>query len=282
MSPSPSWTQPIEHQLKEVLTLPNISFSTAFPFEAFTTFLSSKLNITPFAIELGSMEWKTQDYFFTGLGSSPISISLQATPLNGDAFWIMAYEDLQTFVSWIKDLNEKTFELENPELIKGVYRYASLVALDALSQSDLFKELSFKLTQDAKLSEKGYTIDVALVHNEKRVWGRLILSPTFKDSFMHFFSKERLSLSDLTKQFPHLKIPLSVINGSIELSQEELQSLEEGDFIVIDNAYFRPSHEKGSLKVLLQDTPLFQIKLKEGTFKILDFIYAYEETPTHV
>jgi hypothetical protein len=35
------------------------------------------------------------------------------------------------------------------------------------------------------------------------------------------------------------------------------------------------------LKVLLKEIPLFQIKLKDGKFKILDFIYAFEEAKAH-
>ncbi len=281
MSLSPSWIQPIENQLKEILDLPDFSFLASFPFEDFTAFISSHLGVSPLSIELGTKEWKTGDSFFTGLGSFPISISFAASPLNGEALWIVSYEDLQTLVSWIKDKNQKGIELNNPELIKGIYRYAMLVALDGLSKTDLFKQFSLKLTKDSKLEERGYAIDVALLHNEKRIWGRLILSHTFKDSFMNFFSKERLSIKDIAKQFPNLKIPLSIGNGSLELTKDELNSLEEGDFVVIENAFFKPSDEKGSLKVLLKDTPLFQIKLKDGKLKILDFIYAYEEAPVH-
>ena len=281
MNPSPSWIQPIEHELKELLELPNLSFSATFNLKTFSSIISSRLGISDLSIELGTKEWKTRDSFFSGFGTNPVSISLQASPLNGDCFWIMGYEDLQTLVSWIKDENQKSLELENPELIKGIYRYAILVALSGLSETDLFKQFSLKITKESKFEDKGYAIDVALVHGDKRIWGRVIISSKFKDSFMSFFSKERLSLPEIAKQFPNLKIPLSITNGSLELTREELDSLEEGDFICIDNAFFRPNNEKGSLKVMLQDTPLFQIKLKEGKFKILDFIYAYQEVPVH-
>ncbi len=281
MTSLPSWIQPIEHQLKEVLDFPEISFSETFPVTELSAFLSSHLNIDPLSITLHTKEWKTIDSLFSGLGTSPISISFQASPLNGDCFWVIPYEDLETFISWFKDKNEKTLELNNPELLKGIYRYALLVAFESLSQTDLFKKLSLKFTKDVKLEEKYYSIDVSISHGEKQIWGRLLISAKFKDSFMSFFSKDNLALFDIAKQFPTLKIPLSIANGSIELTQEEISSLEEGDFIIVDNAFFKPSDQKGSLKVLLNDTPLFQIKLKDGKFKILDFIYAFEEAKAH-
>ncbi len=277
MTRPPSWIQAIEPQLKELLDLPNVPFSFPFSFEALSTFISSQLTVSPLTFALGSLDWKTRENFFTGLGTSPVSISLQASPLKGDCFWVMPYEDVKTFISWIKDRNEKALELDNPELIKGIYRYALLVALEGLSQPGLFDQFSLKLTKDTKFEEKGYTLDVSITHNEKQIWGRIILSPEFKESFMNFFSKDKLSFFDITKQFPSLKIPLSIVNGSIELSQEDLQSLQEGDFVIVDNAHFKPSDEKGSMQMLVQEKPLFQIKLKEGKFKILDFIYAYEE-----
>ena len=281
MSPSPLWIQPIESQLKEILDLPNLSFSESFSVEDFTRFITSNLGISPLSIEVGTKEWKTEDSFFSGLGSAPVSISFQATPLVGDFHWIMSYEDLQILVSWIKDKNHKALELDNPELVKGIYRYCLLVALDGLSKTESFNQFSLKIIKDNKLDEKGYAIDIALVHNEKRIWGRIILSHLFKESYMNYFAKDRLSIQDISIKFPSLKIPLCIVNGSLELSQNELHSLEEGDFVVIDNAFFKPSDERGSMKVLLNETPLFQIKLKDGKFKILDFIYAYEEIPVH-
>ena len=98
---------------------------------------------------------------------------------------------------------------------------------------------------------------------------------------MNHFSKEKLSFRDILRQFPNIKIPLSITNGSLELTKAELSSIEPGDFILIDNAFYKPSNEKGSLKVMLGDNPLFQIKLKEGKFKILDLLHAYSERPVH-
>ncbi|MBM3193423.1 MAG: hypothetical protein FJZ59_04225 [Chlamydiae bacterium] len=281
MTTLPSWIQPIENELKDVMGFPEISFFETFPIEKIASFLSSELNIDPLTIELHSKEWKTSDSFFTGLGSSPISISFQASPLNGDCFWVIPHEDLETFVSWLRDKDNKAFELFNPDLLKGVYRYALLVAFEGISKLDLFKKLSLKFTKDIKLDEKCYSIDVSILHGEKQIWGRLLISPKFKESFMNFFSKENLTLFDLAKQFPSLKIPLSIANGSVELTKEELTSLREGDFIIVDNAFYKPSDQKGSLKVVLKETPLFQIKLKDGKFKILDFIYAFEEGKAH-
>ena len=192
MKPSPSWIQPIENELKEAIEIPSFSFSAPFPLDELSALLSSELGISPFSIEIGPKEWKYKNHFFTGLGSNPISIALQASPLSGECFWLMAYEDLKSFVSWSKDLYEKALELESPELIKGIYRYAILVAMEGVSKTPLFQDFSMKLTNESVLEDKGYAIDVALVHNENRVWGRLILSSKFKESFMNHFSKGKI------------------------------------------------------------------------------------------
>ncbi len=277
MTPQQSWIQPIENQLKEILDLPDFAWDASFSLEQFASLISSRLGISPFSIELGESGWKNKDSYFSGLGSSPISVSLQISPLQGDCFWIASYEDLETLVSWISDKNQKTLELQNPDLIKGIYRYILLITLEALGETELFKQFSPKLTKEVRPDEVGYAIDIALTHGEKKIWGRLVLSKVFKESFMRHFSKERLSLPDLSKRFPNLSVPIKLINGSFELSKADLSSLEEGDFVVIDNAFYKPSSRTGSLKMLLNETPLFQVKLKEGKFKILDFIYAYNE-----
>ena len=272
MSTPLSWIHSVEPQLKEVLDLPEISFIASLSLEDLSAFISSKLALSPLIFEMGEKGWRTKEAFFTGLGSSPVSISLQASPLEGEALWVMGYDDIKTFVSWIKE-----FEFDHPEVIRGVYRYAMLVALEGISKQELFQQFSFKLTKESPFAEKGYAIDIGLKRENEQIWGRLIFSPTLKESSMKFFSKDHLSISDLAKHLPHVQIPLSVVNGSIDLTQKELQSLQEGDFIILENAYFHPNEEKGSLKVLIQENPLFQVKYKEGRLKILDFIYAYEE-----
>ena len=270
-----SWIKSIEDDLGDLLKEANALTLLPFSLEQFTSDLSEKIGIQPLSIELEKQEWLTDKNFFSGFGDFPITTFFELTPLEGTCCWVMAQEDISELVSWVKDQNKQSLELDNPDLIQGIYHYLLLTAMNALKTS--FKPSSLKLKKEATLSDKGYTIDLSLTHGEKILYGRIILSLQLHQSFHAHLSKKKTSLSDITKRFPSLKVPLSIVNGSVKLTQEELSSLHEGDFIVVDKAYFRPNNEKGTLTVLLSQSPLFQAKWKEGELKVLDFIYPYKE-----
>jgi hypothetical protein len=271
------WIKKIEPELKDALELPAETFSIPLDINLIANSIAKKLNISPFSVEIGNSEWKVKDSFFSGFSASPSILSVDTEKDGGDFFWVMQQPDIERFVSWMKDLSGQSFEITHTELIKGMYQYATLLALDALSHSEAFEPFNLKIVKDAKLPDKGYCQDLCLKHGSDKIWAKLIITEKLKNSLAKKFSKDSLDIVEIAKKMPNLKTPLIISNGSIELTKSELSTLTVGDFIKIDNAYFKPSEGKGSLKVSLSDKPLFQIKFKDGKFKILDYIYDYSE-----
>jgi hypothetical protein len=271
------WIKKIEPELKDVLELPAESFSIPLDISEMSNAIAKKLNISPFSVEIGNSEWKVKDSFFSGLSSNPSILSVRVEKESGDFFWIMQQPDIEILISWMKDLSGKSFEITHPDLLKGMYQYTTLLALDTLSHTEAFQSFNLKIVKDAKLPEKGYAVDICLKHDNEKIWAKLIVTDQLKNAFIKKFSKDSLDIVEIAKKMPNLKTSLIISNGSIELNKSELNSLSVGDFIKIDNAFFKPSEGKGSLKVSLSDKPLFQIKLKDGKFKILDYIYDYSE-----
>jgi hypothetical protein len=277
MSLTKSWIKKIEPELKNVLDLSPDKFSIPLDINLLASQIGKKLNTEPLSLEIGNQEWKSKDSFFSGFSQSPLAVAVSVEKECGNFFWILEHSDVETLISWMKDLSGKTFEIKHKDLIKGIYQYISLVCLEVLAQNEIFESYSLKLLKDQKLPDKGYSIDVCITHNEKKIWGRLILTQELKLALSKKFSKESIDITEIAKKFPNLSVPLIISNGSIELNRNELESLEVGDFVRIDNAFFKPKEEKGSLKLSLSNKPLFQIKLKDGKFKILDYIYDYSE-----
>ena len=121
MNESPVWLRKVEDELLEFVSSSGGSHCPEFPLESFSKSLSKTLHTPHFSIQLGAKEWRTQDNLLSGLGKAPLSLSLELSPLEGDLFWIMPYEDICKWVSWLKSEDQKSFDLENPDLIKGIY-----------------------------------------------------------------------------------------------------------------------------------------------------------------
>jgi hypothetical protein len=270
------WLRKIEPEILEVVSAPGQSTRFTFPLDSFASLFSETLRLDNVEIAKGVAEWRMQDNFLSGLGKSPISFAVQLSPLEGSFFWVMSYEDASKLVSWIRDKENNPFQIDHPDLLKGIYRFIFLESLRITKHLHVFGDLSPKVLDGQKFDSIGYTIDISLKKGEETLWGRLIVPKTLQISFEDHFSIKRPSLKTLSDSCS-LSIPLSISLGSVELSQMELNSLNEGDVVMLDNLYYKPKEEKGNFNMLLGDTPLFQIKYKEGKMKIFDFVHSYQE-----
>jgi hypothetical protein len=269
------WVKSLEREIVEVAS-ERKPYPPSFPLDVFGSMLSKLFN-NNITLSIGSCEEQEEKSFFQGLGSSPLTFSFHLTPLKGDIFWIMPLEDVKKLVSWRKDQKGEALELENPELIKALYRFTQGEILSLLSSLEIYKGLSPKMTEKASLPEQAYAIDISLSKDTETLWGRMLLSPLFQRSFTNHFATKREHLADLG-DYREIPIPLSLTAGTLELTQEELASLDEGDFVRIDSTTYHPKSRKGSLKLYLQDLPLFQVKYKEESYKIFDILYPYQES----
>jgi len=119
---------------------------------------------------------------------------------------------------------------------------------------NIYEGLSPKFSEGAKFDENSFAMDISLKRGQDLIWGRLIISPTFYKAFSEHYAMKKPRLRDLIKS-KEVLIPLTIRAGSVTLTPEELSSLEEGDFIVVDDMHYRPSTGKGSFKLMLEDTP---------------------------
>lgn len=278
MGESVSWLNKIEPEIVKAAGLSSHGMRFSFPLDDFAEKLSVNLGLDNLKIALGVLEWKTHENFLSGLGSSPVSFSLQLAPLNGPFFFVMAFEDAAKFVSWLKDEKGVPYKVEHADLIKGIYRYACLEAVSLVGSMDPFKGLIPRLTENEKFDQTSYSIDVSLKKGQSVIWARILISPQLKKSLENHFALKKPTLRDV-QNLPNIKIPLSFQSGSIKLCVEELKSLKKGDVVVVDEIHYQPNQEKGSLTVKIGETAVFQVRVKEGKLKILDYIYSYEESP---
>ncbi|MBS0586044.1 MAG: hypothetical protein JSR76_07095 [Verrucomicrobia bacterium] len=269
------WVKTIEREVVQAATQGKPLFDP-FPLDALSEAISSLFHDS-LTLSMGPREEKEEKNFFAGMGKNPLVLSFTLAPLSGDLFWVMSLEDIKTLISWRKDEKEESLELENEELLSGLYRFTLLEALAALSSFDLYKGLSPKMAEKKKLPEHAYSIDIGIKHKKRTLWGRLLLSPLLERSFQNYFIGQKPTLADL-QSHKELPIPLTLTAGMVELTKEELRSLEVGDFIRIDTPTYHPHTHKGSLRLYLEDLPLFQIKYKDETYKIFDILYPYQES----
>ena len=280
MDESTTWLKKIEPAILENLDMEGQnSAPPTFPLADLAQKIKTNFHIDDLELSIGTCEWKAQKGLLSGLGQTPISLTLEMTPLEGALFWIMATEDIEKLVSWMKFGEGNEMKINHPELLKGIYRFVALEVVDMAYDLKLFNDLSLKLADKIGFDETAYAIDISIKKGSDVVWGRLALSPAFKHSFTNHYAIKRVTLKDLKNKFEDLFLQLSMNVGDIELTQEEIEGLKEGDFLIPDALHYSPKHERGNVRVMLGEKALFVAKPKENHIKLMDFIYAYEETP---
>ncbi|GAB4185609.1 MAG: hypothetical protein Tsb0015_02670 [Simkaniaceae bacterium] len=274
----PYFIPKVESIILESQEIPTWGTPLSFPWEDFNRELKKHFSLDIHA-EPGIAEWKNKDLFLSGLGENPLLSALDVMPLSEKLFVIFPLEDLSKLSSWFVKQSEKPVGFTGATIQKGFLRFFLLKILNLLEKISFLSDLSFKVTDSPLIDmENGYSIDIALRKEEHSLWGRIIIPAAFQKALKKHYYNHPLPLT--AKQKSHIQIPLSILAGNTKLSWEQVKSLKSGDFLLLDHCSFNPETKKGSLLLSFNTTPVFQIKLREGGIKILDYANYREASMT--
>lgn len=267
------WIAKVEEALAESKQLPAWEEAFSFPWEEAGLALAKALSLPELKISLKTSSWKKEREFFEGMGKDPLITSMQLSPIKELIFWVFPSEDTSFFSSLL--LSSEGFS--DPRLQQGFYQFLFLEAVSAIDKLKLFKNVTFHLMEESTLpKERAFCLDISLHLSHKTLHGRLICSQAFLEGFKTQGALQRAALleTDVAKK---LDILLHLNIGQTTLSAEEWKSISPGDFIVLDRCSYDPKTEKGSISVLLGNSPLFRARIKEEGIKILDYAFYHEE-----
>jgi len=271
-SPLPPWIKKIEERIKQAISLPPHIFSPEEICTICNDYLRQMFYLPHCTATLEISGEKHKEEFFDGMLAAPVSFFIEVTPLKGYVLWIMNEEDIRTFVSWMQSANQKKFELDNFDLILGIYQYAIFAIVKNLQNIPSLRPFSYKILKKQPLEDIGIFFDISFCKKDldQIIWGRCIISHNLYTSFDNYISPKNCPLSKIFSHCPHSLLPISLCNGSIELNQKELLSLQEGDFLIIHNALFHPQNNQGTLQMYLADVPIAQVQYESDHIKIVD------------
>lgn len=283
MSQAPTWIQQIEPDILSALDMSEWKALPPFPLNEFMQNFSGRLGITDCTIEATPLEGIQPVDFFQNMGDTPLTISFEVQPLRGMGCFILNAQDVAQLIRWTSQEGSEPLVFENTDLIKGFYTYLLCEAMASVQNTGTYGTLAPKIHFEPFTEEHGLCTNVSLTHAQTSVWGRLIFSPALYESLNEHFTQQQVHLEDLGA-WQNLTIPLTLNAGSVTLSATEWDEIHEGDFICLEHCHYHPNEQKGSFQLGLEDKALFQVRIKEGQCKILDYIYGvtptsdYEET----
>jgi len=273
------WARKVERALEPLQEVPLFGAPPSIDWPQLSTQLAKALSLEGLAIEMQPFELSHGKQLLSGFGEAPQVISFELSPLTHSAYLAMPREDIDRLALWTLG-NAVESGFSDTLLKQGYFKAICLQVAKTLSDHTIFGDLTPKLSSHSLTSDDECVVsDISLTFNESTIWARLILPLSFKRAITHHFASKPATL-DLAKKHPNLEVSLKLEAGSTQLTQEELSSLEVGDFLVLDNPTYSPTTKQGRALIKLEQTPLFYAKPREeGTLEILDYAqYSKEET----
>lgn len=271
------WIRTIEDGLTETNQIPLWGSPPPFDFEGCAQALQESFGLDSLKITPLAAAWKGPGQGLVGFGDDPILTPIDIPTLEGRALWVMAKDDANWFTkASLTHGEDDKRSFSSPALVAGFYRYALLDVLATFRYAEAFGDLSPVIGPDDALPDSEcMCLDIQIEVNGHPLMGRLLCPTVFFHSFKQHFSQRSPDLS--SKSFSSIPLDLGLVVGSTQLNFNQWKGVGVGDFVVLDRCLYDVEAKKGSLEVTLGKTPIFHARLKEGTLKILDYSFYYEE-----
>lgn len=275
------WVREISPNLKRLDSIPLTGAAPPFPWEDFSDKLAKAFDRQALTIQPGEMAWRTKEDLFEGLGDAPYPLVFSIPSLRGQVCWVMPAQEMDVLAALLLTQESHPLTFHDPDLSESFYRFLALEVLYQLTQISFDKTLAPILTSQAVLpNQDSLCKDISITVQGQTIWGRLIISPEFRISWVEHFAKKETS-SELTQELAQLTtVIVHVEAGKCEMSLKEWKGIKPGDFILLDNCTLDSDGFNGRVTLTVNGKRAFRAKLKEGTLKILELPLLHEvETP---
>jgi len=274
---SDDWLKLVEKALEKTEQLPSLEENFPFPWADASHAIGAglKLDLT---LSGKSAGWKNHEESLQGLGEKVFLVSVEMTPIQGAVFFAMSENGVSHMTDRLLLEGKHKEGLSNAKLREGFYHFLFLKALEAIDHLKIFKDVSFHFSTHLPVPiEDAFCIDIDCALSEKTLHGRLICPQSFLNAFKTFQPMQKGSLLSSSE---HIDLTLRCEIGHTSLSQDEWDTIQVGDFLILDRCSYDPTQQKGSATLMLGSTALLIVRMKSEGMKILDFALYQEEPPS--
>lgn len=271
------WLQQIENALEVLTEVPLWGSPPPFPWEKCSEQLSRLLQLPGLKISHQKTHFLKAEEFTSGLGANPFKTTIELSPLQGAALWLMPSEDILKLSQAALSPQDNPKGFSSSEFQEGFYRYLLLKVLQQIDTIKPFADLSPKLGPTQAMPQEGsLCIDILISLPSMTFSGRVVCPPSLHSAFQKHFSQKPVSWLELPEA-KKTNLPLRLEIGHAVLSYKQWKTVEIGDLIVLDRCTYDPKSHKGTASLVLDGSPLFRARFKDNHLKIVEYAYYHEE-----
>lgn len=267
----------VESGLEEVEAIPLWGTPPPFPWESFGDMLAKNLEVEKAYLSIKKAEHLPFDELTSGLGEQPSVIPFALSPLPGTCFLLTSQATKKSLVQLLLYADHKGKEINDETLEGGFFTTVLLITCGVFSHLNPFGNLSAVLEEEAPPPEEGaFCLDIELKLGKSPFNIRLAIPKGPHAAFRTHFAMEKPPLL-ADPSLKDLPLPLHLEAGSTTLSAAEWKQVVPGDLVLLDRCTYDLEHNRGTAQLTLGNTPLFDVRIKEGEVKILEHALHLEE-----
>lgn len=271
------WVRQINPNLKKLDSIPLTGNNPPFPWEEFSTRLARSFECEGLSIQRGEMAWRSKEDLYEGLGDSPFPLTFSIPSLRGQVSWVMPAQDMPVLAAMLLSKQSHPLTLHDQALTESFYHFLALEALYNFTEVPFDNTLAPILTHQKTLpNQDALCWDIALQIQNHSIWGRLIISPEFRLSWIEHFAKKEEISPDAQQMAQLAEVVVHLEAGKIQMSLAEWKSVRLGDFIMIENCSLEAPQFNGRISLSINGKQAFRAKIKENTLKILELPLFHE------
>lgn len=273
------WVRHLQQTLIDLKAIPLSGYPPAFPWEEVSKKLAGLFSCPDVRVELAQVNLLSADTLFQGFGTQPLSLELELTPLEGQAFLLVGKEEISGLTSLALTSSAINKGFISPSFQEGFYSYLCTKVVSVLNELNAFGDLNLKLSKpNSPPQEEALCIDIKFIHPKHTFFFRLICPPLLHKAFKeHFGQKQPPSFSSALAQ--QAVITTQICVGQTQLSASDWKRIHVGDFLLLDRCFFDPSTKKGTGFLCLEEVPIMRVRFKEDHLKIVNYATYHEEYP---
>lgn len=264
-----NWCKRLETSLLRLDNIPQLGNAPAFPWEECAQKFSEVFDNTPCQIMPQEWQWRFENELLDEFPSNTRVIELSAAPIKGPVYFAMEVSSIERMVSRLMS-GRNNAKIPLPQMKEAFTTFILLESIHTVGTFPSMKGLSPKLIHPMT-TPKGSCLsrDIHIQCDQIQQNCRLLLSEEFvsgvEKHFQPFKSPLSLHSSDVADT---LELILNINVGKTELSQEDWNAIEPGDFLRLDSCTLDPESNTGTCSVCTEGNPLFKAKVSSKGLEI--------------
>ncbi len=243
-----------------------------FDEKEFSGMLRQKTGLPELEISIEQKEWQEGPAALKCIESFLVE-EVTCAPLKGHIKCALSQKSIQSIFSALF-IESEVRNLSVEALSSGFFEFLLLQTLDILSSNTLLKGLRLQLFADNASSADAYLcLDVKIALGKQSEYIKVLLS----NDFMEDWEKNLSAQAEKELQENDIEVMLRLNAAHALLSMKSFKKIKTGDFILLDQGTIDPDHNTAIGALLLEETPLFDVKIEDGKIKLADYALCNKE-----